>query len=155
MSTILQCLKEGQRSLPNEILLEDGASLSFDRSQTLRFARSLVKVLGEQGIRREDRVAIVLPDGARLCLAFLSVSCHGIAAPLNPAASLQNLLSWLEELQPRAILVGEGTPDAAHEAASRLGLTVIDLESGASRNGMPDSDKSERLNQNIATRWRR
>jgi acyl-CoA synthetase (AMP-forming)/AMP-acid ligase II/acyl carrier protein len=128
MSTIHLLLKEGQRSFPEGILLEDEASVSFDRSLMLRFARSLGKVLDEQGIRRGDRVAILLPDGARLCVAFLGVSCHCIAAPLNPAASLQDLLSWLEDLQPRAVLVGEGSPSTALDAADRLGLPLIRFE---------------------------
>ncbi len=88
----------------------------------------------------------MLPDGARLCVAFLGVSCHIIAAPLNPGASLPDLLTWLEDLQPRALLICEGSPAVAHKAASRLGLAVIDLEAVASRIGKPDSEKTERLN---------
>jgi len=151
MSNICQILREVPVSTSSSVFLEDGDSLSFHLSQVQLFATALGSILEVHGIRREDRLAIVLPDGARLCIAFLGVSCHCIAAPLNPAASLPDLLSWLEDLQPRALLICEGSPAVAHKAASRLGLTVIDLEAVASRIGKPDSEKTERLNLNLAT----
>lgn len=128
MSTIFQVLREDQISGRSFIFLEDGEQLSFNRSDIVLFASALGEVLEDKKIRREDRIAILLPDGARLCVAFLGLSCHCIAAPLNPAASLPDLLSWLEDLEPRAILVGEGSPAAALEAAEKLGLPLIHLE---------------------------
>lgn len=128
MMTIFHTLKGRDVSAISASFLEDGDSLSFDASGTLRFAASLGRVFPTHGIRREDRVAIVLPDGPRLCLSFLGVSCHCIAAPLNPSGSLQDLLSWMEDLSPRAVLVGEGSPSIAREAAERMGLKIIDYE---------------------------
>ena len=133
MSTIFQVLRENHISSPSFIFLEDGEQLSFNRSGIVLFASALGEVLEDKKIRREDRIAILLPDGARLCVAFLGLSCHCIAAPLNPAASLPDLLSWLEDLEPRAILVGEGSPAAALEAAERMGLPLIHFEDIAVR----------------------
>jgi acyl-CoA synthetase (AMP-forming)/AMP-acid ligase II/acyl carrier protein len=128
MSTICQVLREDHISNPSFIFLEDGVQRSFSRSEIVLFASALGEVLEAKEIRREDRIAILLPDGARLCVAFLGLSCHCIAAPLNPAASLPDLLSWLEDLEPRAILVGEGSPSAALEAAEKIGLPLIHFE---------------------------
>lgn len=133
MSNICQTLRDGCLTFSGSVFLDDGDSLSLDRSQIILFSSSLGIALNGHGIERKDRVAIVLPDGASLCLAFLGVSSHCIAAPLNPAASIQDLFSWFEDLEPCAILLGQGSPDAAHEAALRLGLSVIDFESVASR----------------------
>lgn len=83
---------EGKVSFSSSVFLADGGFVSFDRSQVLHFTVALGTDLAGRGIRREDRVAIVLPDGAKLCIAFLGVSCHCIAAPLNPAASLPDML---------------------------------------------------------------
>ena len=128
MSTICQVLREDRISNPSFIFLEDGVQRSFSRSEIILFASALGEVLEAKEIRREDRIAILLPDGARLCVAFLGLSCHCIAAPLNPAASLPDLLSWLEDLEPRAIMVGEGSPPAALEAAEKIGLPLIHFE---------------------------
>ena len=133
MSTIFQVLREDHISSPSFIFLEDGEQLSFNRSGIFLFASGLGEVLEDKKIQREDRIAILLPDGARLCVAFLGLSCHCIAAPLNPAASLPDLLSWLEDLEPLAILVGEGSPAAALEAAERMGLPLIHFEDIAVR----------------------
>ena len=128
MSTICQVLREDHISNPSFIFLEDGVQRSFSRSEIVLFASALGEVLEAKEIRREDRIAILLPDGARLCVAFLGLSCHCIAAPLNPAASLPDLLSWLEDLEPRAIMVGEGSPPVALEAAEKMGLPLIHFE---------------------------
>ena len=128
MSTICQVLREDRISNPSFIFLEDGVQRSFSRSEIVLFASALGEVLEAKEIRREDRIAILLPDGARLCVAFLGLSCHCIAAPLNPAASLPDLLSWLEDLEPRAIMVGEGSPPVALEAAEKIGLPLIHFE---------------------------
>lgn len=128
MSTICQVLREDHISNPSFTFLEDGVQRSFSRSEIVLFASALGEDLEAKEIRREDRIAILLPDGARLCVAFLGLSCHCIAAPLNPAASLPDLLSWLEDLEPRAIMVGEGSPSAALEAAEKIGLPLIHFE---------------------------
>jgi oxalate---CoA ligase len=128
MSTITQALRTGHVSFSSSVFLEDGDLMSMDRSQILQFSAQMASILKPHGIQRTDRAAIILPDGARLCLAFLGVSGHCIAAPLNPAASLSDLLSWLEDLEPRAILVGEGSPPAALEAAAKMGMPIIRFE---------------------------
>jgi acyl-CoA synthetase (AMP-forming)/AMP-acid ligase II len=151
MTSIYESLKERHISLKESIFLDDGDSLSFDRSRILRFTHAMARVLREQGIRREDRIAIVLPDGARLCVAFLGVSCHCIAAPLNPSASLPDLLSWLEDLQPRGVLVGEGSPSTALDAAERLGLPLIDFEDiAANANDTATSFDQEPRSEDVA-----
>src|SRR5256885_2298754 len=43
--------------------------------------------LSRFGIRRNDRVAIVLPNGPNLAVTLLAVSSVGTSAPLNPAYS--------------------------------------------------------------------
>ena len=151
MSTITQALRTGLVSFPSSVMLEDGDLLSMDRSKILDFSAQMAKVFEHHGIQRTDRVAIILPDGARLCLAFLGVSCHCIAAPLNPAAALPDLLSWLEDLEARALLVGEGSAAIAYEAADRMGLPLISFENIAAQSTVAGpSHYSEPLPEDVA-----
>jgi len=83
-------------------LLEEGSGLSWQASDIMRIAGALANSLAAQRIGRNDRVAILVPDGPELCLAFLGVSCHAIAAPLNPKAAPEDLRSWLQDLAPAA-----------------------------------------------------
>ena len=51
--------------------------------------RALLSRLGAElraaGVGRVDRVAIVLPNGPELAIAFLATASHATAAPLSPA----------------------------------------------------------------------
>src|SRR4051794_24640764 len=46
---------------------------------------TLAEWLTGAGIRRGDRVAIALPNGLPMIVAFLAAATAGTAAPLNPA----------------------------------------------------------------------
>jgi acyl-CoA synthetase (AMP-forming)/AMP-acid ligase II len=128
MSTFCHSLREGRIPFHPTVFLEDGSSHFLDRSKILSLTSSGIVALEKEGIRRSDRVAIILPDGFELALAFLCVSSHCIAAPLNPKASLSDLTAWLEDLQPSAVLVSEKSTDNAREAAHRLGIPVLEQD---------------------------
>ena len=43
-----------------------------------------VEALNSRGIGRNDRVAIVLPNGPEMACSFLSIAAGATTAPLNP-----------------------------------------------------------------------
>ena len=49
--------------------------------------------LNEIGIGRNDRVAIVLPNGPEMATAFVSIAAGATTAPLNPAYRKRSLSS--------------------------------------------------------------
>ena len=55
-----------------------------------------------------DRVALVLPNGPEMAVAFLAVSACATCAPLNPAYRQQEFEFYLEDLKPRALLIQDG-----------------------------------------------
>ncbi len=92
------------------------------------------------GVRTEDRVAIVLPNGLRMAEAFLSVASCAAAAPLNPAYTKQDFVFYLRDLGAKILLAGEGTPAAAREAAAECGVEVVErLVGGAAMRNWPDA----------------
>jgi len=125
-------------------LLEEGSGLSWQASDIMRIAGALANSLAAQRIGRNDRVAILVPDGPELCLAFLGVSCHAIAAPLNPKAAPEDLRSWLQDLAPAAMLLSAASPRAASEVADELGIPVVrfdigDMQENQERPSLPDA----------------
>src|SRR5215471_21872916 len=44
----------------------------------------VVNILNTAGIGRNDRVAVVLPDGPEMAVAFLGVAAGATCTPLNP-----------------------------------------------------------------------
>jgi acyl-CoA synthetase (AMP-forming)/AMP-acid ligase II len=83
--------------------------------------------LRSKGIGRGDRVAIILPNGPALATTFLSVACCATAAPLNPALTEQDIEFCLRDFGVRALVVADGSSDAARKIAASLGLAVLDL----------------------------
>jgi oxalate---CoA ligase len=65
------------------IVAPDRQPLSYGQLQI-----HLVAV-GEQlrtlGVGRRDRLALVLPNGPEMAVAFVAVVAHAVCAPLNPA----------------------------------------------------------------------
>src|SRR6516164_2825870 len=83
--TIYQMLKTRAERAPqgNAIVAPGRGPLTYALllQQVEHFAHSL----HEMGVGQNDRVAIVLPNGPEIAVAFLGVACCTTAAPLNPA----------------------------------------------------------------------
>lgn len=92
-----------------------------------------VAALNRLGVGRNNRVAIVLPQGPELAITFLAVASGATAAPLNPAYLENEFLFYLEDLSARALILPAGSDSPARAAASSLGVPVIELIS--SENG--------------------
>src|SRR5215212_5697086 len=60
----------------------DAAPLTYQG--LLRQVESLGRTLNAHGLGLGDRVALVLPNGPDLAVAFLAVACSASCAPLNP-----------------------------------------------------------------------
>ncbi len=89
--------------------------------------QSIVQSLGAAGIDRNDRVAIVLPNGPEAAVSFLSVSSWCTAAPLNPAYGVDELVFYLSDLRAKAVMVLSGMGSRASAAAAQLKAGVLEL----------------------------
>ena len=83
--------------------------------------------LNAGGIGRDDRVAIVLPNGPAMATVFVSVATFAAAAPLNPGYKSDEFEFYLSDLQPRAVLLQHGDDTPARAVATSLGIPVVDV----------------------------
>ncbi len=83
--------------------------------------------LRDRGIGREDRVAIVLPNGPEMATSFVSVAAFATAAPLNPAYRDPEFDFFLEDLGPKALIVLEGVDSPCRAVAERRGVPIVEL----------------------------
>lgn len=90
--------------------------------------------LNAGGIGRDDRVAIVLPNGPAMATVFVSVATFAAAAPLNPGYKPDEFEFYLSDLQPRAVMLQKGDDTPARAVATRLGIPVIEIVADASGN---------------------
>jgi acyl-CoA synthetase (AMP-forming)/AMP-acid ligase II len=89
-----------------------------------------VRALRRLGVRRGDRVAMVMGNGPDTAAAFLAVASVASAAPLNPAYRGEELDFYLGDLPARALLVRRGEGGVAAEVARARGIPVIELAAG-------------------------
>jgi acyl-CoA synthetase (AMP-forming)/AMP-acid ligase II/acyl carrier protein len=79
------------------------------------------------GVGRNDRVAILLPNGPEMAVAILGVASCATAAPLNPAYLAEELDFYLSNLKAKALMVKIGTNSPARTVAQTLGIPIIEL----------------------------
>jgi oxalate---CoA ligase len=83
--------------------------------------------LNSLGIGRNDRVAIVLPNGPEMAVAFLSVASCATSAPLNPAYRATEFDFYLNDLKAKALLVLAGSDSPARDAARERRIPIMEL----------------------------
>jgi len=108
------------------IVPEFGIQVTYDslRQQVLAMADALASA----GIRRGDRVAIVLPNGLPAIVSFLAASIAGTAAPLNPAYPYEEFLFFLGDTQARVLLCPPVGAELARNAALDRKIPVLPVE---------------------------
>jgi acyl-CoA synthetase (AMP-forming)/AMP-acid ligase II len=84
--------------------------------------------LNELGIGRNDRVAIVLPNGPEMASAFVAIAAGATTAPLNPAYRDEEFEFYLSDLGAKALVLEAGADSPAIAVAERLGVPILRLE---------------------------
>ena len=94
-----------------------------------RQAQGGVAWLRNWGIGRNDRVAVVLPDGPEMAVAFLSIASGATFAPLNPAYRASEYEFYLSDLKPKVLILAEaeGAKSPAAGVAQALGIPLARL----------------------------
>ena len=115
------------------IVTGDGAVLSHGelRAEVDRLASRLRAL----GLQADDRIAIVVPNGPEMAIAFLAAACAGCAAPLNPKYRTDELRFYLDDLGAKALITrpdesGSDARDAAR--AADAGVLPVALTGSAS-----------------------
>ena len=99
--------------------------LTYSRLRT--FVGETVHTLRGLGAARNERVAIVLPNGPEMAVSFLATASGCTAAPLNPAYRADEFEFYLNDLAARLLIVEAGKPSPAIEVARRLGVPIAQL----------------------------
>ena len=112
---------------PSRIALSAPDRPDLDHTGLQALCLATVEALNGFGIGRNDRVAIVLPNGPEMASAFVAVACAATTAPLNPAYRQDEFKFYLDDLKARALIVESGSESPAVAAAEQLGIPLIEL----------------------------
>ena len=78
-------------------------------------------------IQKTDTIAIVIENGPLMASAFLSTASNCCAAPLNPSYTLSEFDFFLEDLNPKAVIVTEGSNSPVIEVARKRKIRIFNL----------------------------
>lgn len=79
------------------------------------------------GIRREDRLAVVVPNGPEMAVTFAAAASFATCAPLNPAYGFEEFDFYLSDLRPAALIVQSESCAAAIAAAQKRSIPIFEL----------------------------
>jgi oxalate---CoA ligase len=126
-ATLNALLASGAASAP-AIRAPGRPALSYAGLRDL--AAATIARLNGIGIGRNDRVAIVLPNGPEMAAAFIAIGAGATTAPLNPSYRADEFSFYLTDLKAKALVVQKGIATEARDVAAKLGVTVLELVPG-------------------------
>ena len=122
--TVLDLLAAGAAEAP-AIGAPGRTALSFGGLRAL--AGRTIAALNGMGIGRNDRVAIVLPNGPEMAAAFVAIAAGATTAPLNPGYKQDEFDFYLSDLNARALVIARGMDSPARAVAAARGIPVVEL----------------------------
>lgn len=123
---------------PALICPDDG--LTYTHEDVAALVTELAGRLSTAGVRRGDKVAVVLPNGPEIVLCLFAIGLLGaVTGPLNPDYTETEYRFYLSDLAPRFVISGSEPPAALVAAADDVPL----IEATFAR---PDARPTFRLN---------
>jgi len=135
-SSLYDLLRDRARRFPDAsaILAPDCAPLRYRRLD--RHIDDIGRALRAKGIGRDDRLAVLMPNGPELAVAIVAVAANAACASINPAYSAEELGRYFADLKPRALIVPAGAELPARRVAQAHGVAVFDLAPTAEAAGL-------------------
>ncbi len=98
-------------------------------------AARTVASLNAMGIGRNDRVAMVLPNGPEMAASFIAIATGATTAPLNPAYRADEFDFYLSDLNAKALVIQQGMESPARAVAAARNIPIIELIPGTAEAG--------------------
>jgi acyl-CoA synthetase (AMP-forming)/AMP-acid ligase II/acyl carrier protein len=113
------------------VALEEGGRAGMSYGELSGLVVSLVGDMRRVGVKRADRVAVVIPNGRDMSTTLLGVCSAAIAAPLNPAYREDEFADYFREIRVSFLVIRRGVESPARVAAAKMGIKVIELTEDA------------------------
>ncbi len=127
-SAIHEVLTNHALARPDANAIIGDNSLYITYSRLSEQVQSLGHRLSSRGIQANNRVAVILPNGPVMAVAFLAVSSFAACAPLNPNYTVDEFEFYLSDLEADAVIVaGDVVDSAVRQAADRLVVPLFEI----------------------------
>ena len=126
-NTVLQALQVVSQQSPHAlaVLSSDASSLTY--SQLCHQITEIGSALRKIGVRSNDRVAILLPDGLQMTIAFLGVSSYACCVPLDSSSPIQELVGLLDSRAVSVLITDAGNAKKFTESGEQHATIVVEL----------------------------
>jgi oxalate---CoA ligase len=127
--TVIRLIDKGAADAPAIVAPGSGATSrpALSHGGLRALAVETVGHLNALGIGRNDRVAIVLPNGPEMATSFIAIAAGATTAPLNPAYRAEEFDFYLGDLTAKALVIAAGMDSPARAIAARRGIPVVEL----------------------------
>ncbi len=112
---------------PDAVAITAPNRLPLTYQALLSHVETIVSQFNHLGVQRNDRVALVLPSGPEMTVAFVATIAGVTAAPLNPAYRANELDFYLSDLNAKAVIVLAGEDSPVREVAEQKNLILLEL----------------------------
>lgn len=127
----LKCCTASVSDAPAIVAVSSKSVLTLTHNALRAAVSSFQTKLSIAGITTGDTVAVCLPNSAEFVVAFLgTVLQRAVSAPLNPAYKQEEFEFYLEDLNPKLVLVPRGAIfQNSHiiQAARRIGVPMAEV----------------------------
>jgi len=115
----------------------DAVALRFNGRESLTYAGLIAaidrikNVINSYGLGRNDRIAVVHPNGPELALIQLGIMSCATCAPLNQKYTASEFEFYFGDLNIKAVVVRAGLKSPVFDVCQRLNIPVIELPNEA------------------------
>ncbi len=125
--TLAELIRQQAGRRPNAVVIVAPGRPDLTYGELDRHLAATATALNALGIGRNDRVALVLPPGPEMAMAFLGIAGCATGAPLDPDYRAGEFAARLAGLGCRAVLVPAGSTSPAVTVAEAQGIPVLEL----------------------------
>ena len=125
--TVYQFLSRLAALQPRSIAIRHKGRKDLDYSGLLATVNYIRQTLHDLGLGRNDRIAIVTPNGPEMALTLLGVMGCATCAPLNPKYTATEFEYYLTDLKIVAVIVHQEIQSAVRDVAEKLDIHLIEL----------------------------
>lgn len=117
---------QAQRN-PDQIAITAPGRIPLTYSRLCDRINEAITTLKAIGVCSSDCVAVTLPNGPEMAVAFLAIASGATCAPLNPAYRAEEFDFYLSDLNAKALIIQSGVDSPAKAVAQKRGISVIEL----------------------------
>jgi len=124
---VLNLLERQLQKNPKATAIAAPDRLPLTYQQLYTHLTEMKAVLQAYGVGPQDRVALVLPNGPEMAVAFLTIAAMATCAPLNPAYRTDEFDFYLEDLNAKILILQKDMDSPARDIAQERGIQILEL----------------------------